>query len=363
MKILILQDHLRSGGTERQTLFLAASFRERGHDARILTFRPGGVLAQGTTLPPVEALQPFDTGLDWFAPGLVRRVRSLAPDLVLAMGRMANCHAGGLQRRLPAVPVVSTVRTGKPLPWLFRRSLRLTRAVVCNSRETAARLEAAGLCAAAQLQVIHNALVFTPRIQAPGAREATRQALRVQPGNVVLLNVGVFRPEKNQRVLIEAAAKLPGHLPWLLWLVGDGPERAACEALATRLGVRGRMRFTGHQADPRAYYEAADLAVHTSLRESLSNFLCEAQAHGLPVVAWDALGVSETLRPGESGVVVPSGDTDAFVRELAELAGDEPRRANMGAAARAHAKAAFSPDAQVEAYLRLFAQLVENPTA
>ena len=130
MKILIVQDYLRSGGTERQSLFLGAAFARVGHAVTLLTFRPRGEIAgdaSGQELFAFRSLQPFDFHLDWLAPGLLRVAAETAPDIVLCMGRMTNCYAGFLQRRLPSAAVVCTMRTGKPLPWLFRRSLRLCR--------------------------------------------------------------------------------------------------------------------------------------------------------------------------------------------------------------------------------------------
>src|SRR4051812_30294914 len=136
MKILILQDFLRSGGTERQSILLANAFAAAGHATTLLTFRPGGALA-ATVAPGVtrQSLQPFDFGLDWFAPALHQKVRALEPDVVLCMGRMANCYAGGLQRSLRRTTVVATMRTGKNLPALFRRSLTIVPSVVANSRD------------------------------------------------------------------------------------------------------------------------------------------------------------------------------------------------------------------------------------
>ena len=50
MKILIVQDYLRSGGTERQSILLANAFTAAGHPTTLLTFRPGGAL-DGTVHP------------------------------------------------------------------------------------------------------------------------------------------------------------------------------------------------------------------------------------------------------------------------------------------------------------------------
>jgi hypothetical protein len=106
MRLLVLQDHLRSGGTERQSILLANAFAAAGHAATLLTFRPGGALA-GTVSPAVEraSLQPRDLGLDWFAPGLRRQVRARRPDLILLMGRMANCLGWSLT---PLAPMSTT---------------------------------------------------------------------------------------------------------------------------------------------------------------------------------------------------------------------------------------------------------------
>ena len=73
MKILIVQDYLRSGGTERQSVFMATAFARAGHEVTLLTFRPRGVLELDGEQQPFafRSLQSFDTGLDWFAPGLL----------------------------------------------------------------------------------------------------------------------------------------------------------------------------------------------------------------------------------------------------------------------------------------------------
>jgi glycosyltransferase involved in cell wall biosynthesis len=364
MKIWILQDRLRSGGTERQTILLAGEFASAGHLAEVVTFRPGGVLS--LTLAPLvpHALQPFDTGLNWFAPGLLRAARRAAPDVVLCMGRMANCHSGRLARALPETTVIGTLRTGKKLPPPFRRSLAAVAHIVANSHESAALLARAHGVPAAKISVIHNALVF-PAEQPPQAAAALEMPLRATLGatgqTVVLLCVGMFRPEKNQAGLIRAAARLAAAAPsadWQLWLAGDGPERARCERLASaEPAIAKRVHFLGFQSDPAAAYREADLAVLTSRSESLSNFLIEAQAHGLPVVASEAGGVSECLIPGVTGEVTPAGDEDTFVNALRAWIADPGRRLAAAAPAREFARKAFSPARQAGAYLHLFKQL------
>ena len=286
MKILIVQDYLRSGGTERQSVFMATAFAKAGHEVTLLTFRPRGVLELDGEQQPFafRSLQPFDTRLDWFAPGLLNATEEAAPNLVLCMGRMANCYAGFIQRRLPRAAVICTMRTGKLLPYLFVRSLKLCRHIIANSHVAKRVLTDDHDIPSHQVTVIHNSVLRFTDETAP-RNNALRRYHGANPTTVVLLNVAMFRPEKNQRELIELCAKLPGYLDWQLWLAGDGPARKKCERLAHDLGLGSRVKFLGYQSDPTQLYLASDLAVLASQSESLSNFLIEAQLHGLPAVA------------------------------------------------------------------------------
>ena len=393
MNIVVLQDYLRSGGTERQSLLLAQAFAAAGHRTTLLTFRPGGTLAVAEAGVERRALQAFDTGLDWFAPGLVRTARALAPDVLLCMGRMANCYGGRLQARLPRTAVIATMRTGKALPWLFRRSLRRVRHIVANCREAREMLIAQHGLPAERISVIYNSLVFPPATTRSGsasasaadreivplpAREALRAKFAAGPTTTVLLCVAMFRPEKNQRALIEIAAGLPTNLDWQLWLAGDGTERAACERFAARCRAGSpnpaaslsdppnrpnpaadRIKFLGWLRDPTPLYAAADIAVHASGSESLSNFLIEAQAHGLPAVAYHAQGIAECFVPGDTGFVIPRDDRAAFHARLAALAGeDSAARLARSTRAQTYARATFDRTRQVVAYLELFSKLV-----
>lgn len=359
MKITIIQDFLRSGGTERQSILLAGAFAAAGHAATLLTFRPGGKLAPTVSSAVRQvALQSIDTRLDWFAPRLACTVARTEPDVVLCLGRMANCYAGRLQRRLPAAAVVATMRTGKPLPALFRRSLTTVRHVVANSRDARDTLVTGYSVPAEKISVIHNSLVFPPSTDGspvPSSREQLRAQHGATPSTAVLLCVAMFRPEKNQRELIEIVSSLPPTLDWQLWLAGDGPARAACEHLAAARNLSARVRFLGFHRDPGPLYAAADVAVHASWSEALSNFLIEAQAHGLPAVAYAAQGIDECFLPGRTGWTIPRDDRAAFHAALLHLLSLAPSaRAALSAHARDYARTTFDPARNVQAYLDLF---------
>jgi glycosyltransferase involved in cell wall biosynthesis len=364
MKIIILQDQLRSGGTERHSILLSREFAELGHPTRLVTFRPGGRLAPTAGYLHV-ALQPFDTGLDWLAPGLARTILGGSPDIVLCMGKTANCYAGYIHwraaRRGLTTRVVASLRAGDRLPWFYYSSVRRATHLVTNSFEASEELVSLHGLDRDKITVIHNSLVF------PDSTRCRETELRARhgaaPSTTVLLSVAMFRPSKNQRALIEIAAGFPKGWDWQLWFAGDGPEKARCERLSVQLGLGDRIRFMGFQADPGEYYSAADVAVHASREEALSNFLIEAQAHGLPAVAFRALGIKECFIEGRTGWMIAQGDSKGFTDALALLASDTPaERAARAAEARAFARNSFDPKRQVVAYTGLFESLTRDPS-
>lgn len=354
-RLLIIHDHLRHGGSESHTVWLAHALRRAGTDVRVLTFRPGGPLARRAAESgvPVGVLQKTDTGLDWYAPGLTRAVREASPDRVLLMGKVANAYARHLRGRFPDLVIVGSVRTGFALPWFVRRSLGACDALVCNCAAVADSLSPLGV-AREKVTVIPNPPVLAPSAPDATARATVRGAYGASQDAVVLLCVAGFRRHKGQASLIRALAKVPSGARVTLWLAGDGPERAACERLAVELGVAERVKFPGHVADPRPLYLAADLATMASETDAMSNFLVESQLHGLPVVAWDFAGTRETFVHDVSGILTPFGDTFALAAAWGALAADSERRRTLASVAAVRAPEVFSEKAALAAYRKVF---------
>ncbi len=122
-------------------------------------------------------------------------------------------------------------------------------------------------------------------------------------------------------------------LPWRLLVVGDGPAREQVQAALPTdrtcwLGKRS-------EAELPAILANADLFVWPAEREAIGMALLEAAAAGLPVVAARTDGVPAVVAHGETGLLAPAGDADAFARCLRALLTDPDRRREMGAAARA----------------------------
>ncbi len=186
------------------------------------------------------------------------------------------------------------------------------------------------------------------RFAAAGLREG------VQP--VVIGTVAALRPEKNIARLIRALALLPAAVPARLVIVGDGPERAALEALAAAEGVGGQVEFVGHRTDPAPLYAGFDIFALSSDTEQMPLSVLEAMASGLPVAATDVGDVATMLDAANRPYVVAREDA-ALAAALASLAKRHDLRVALGGANRARAKVEFSEEGMVAAWADLFSGL------
>ena len=358
MRILFLQDYLRGGGTERQTLALARHCRLRGHDASIITFRPRGPLEQIALDAgiPVQSLQRNDTGLNGYAPGLKRAVVELQPHISIAMGRMANARCLLLKRCLPHRSVLGTMRTGKLISARYLRALRRCDGIVVNCQWWRQELVSRGF-EPQKVKVVYNGLVHRlPPADDDGEVSALSPAIVGAGSKIILINVGEFRSGKRHDLLIKHAARLPPSPPWELWLVGQGRRFHRANRLARRLGIAEKVRFWGYQPDPIKFLRAAHIAVTTSREDALPNFLIEAQAMGLPVVAYPYRGIEECFVSGESGILVEGNSSEAFRDSLLNLITDEERRKQMSRRASEFSRRQFDAERQGDRFLEAVEQ-------
>jgi glycosyltransferase involved in cell wall biosynthesis len=146
---------------------------------------------------------------------------------------------------------------------------------------------------------------------------------------------GRLVPAKGFDLLIDAFADARLHGA-RLHVLGDGPERAALEARATRLGTADRVEFAGFLDNPYPWFRHADLFVLPSRYEGFPNVVLEALALGTPVVAFACPGGSAVV-DGVNGWTVPSGDVGALAdRIAAALAGPRPDRPRIAASVADH---------------------------
>ena len=169
-----------------------------------------------------------------------------------------------------------------------------------------------------------------PRCQMIPRSEA-RQALGIKPDEKVLLYVGRLAREKNLGLLLESAQQVfAKERRARLFLVGDGPFRQECVAMARALGIGDSVRFIGAVPRPEVdrFYSAADLFTFSSITETQGLVIQEAMTYGLPAIAVAGGGASASIVEGENGFVV-KGDAGVFADTVLMVLNNDELHASM----------------------------------
>jgi N-acetyl-alpha-D-glucosaminyl L-malate synthase BshA len=200
------------------------------------------------------------------------------------------------------------------------------------------------------VEVIHN--FFEPRTAAHSQPEIRRE-LGLADGEAMLLHVSNLRPLKRLDLLLDTLLRLKPRLAFKL-VVLAGADPGPLLAAARHLGLADRLIIRERVTDIEGYLATADLGLFTSEVESFCLSILELMSVGCPSVAFAVGGIPEVTVSGETGVLVPLGDTAAMSHAVESLIGDPARRAALGRAAQQRAREHFSAAAIVPRYEALY---------
>jgi len=209
--------------------------------------------------------------------------------------------------------------------------------------------------AVARATVIHNGV--DPDALRPGPADlAVRGELSDAPDAALLLTLSRLDPLKGVDQVIRAVAALPPELSDTCLAIAGAPSLVPEHGQRLRdLGAEllgERVRFLGARNDVQALLLASDALVLGSSLEGLPLSVLEAQACGVPVVAYPTAGIPEVVTHGETGLLAQPGDHRDLAAQLARLLSDAVLRERLGAAGRARVLAegtlALQADRQAE---------------
>lgn len=172
-----------------------------------------------------------------------------------------------------------------------------------------------------------------------------------------IASVGRLVEKKGYDDFLDALALLPADLEWHLDHIGGGELETAMTAQAKRLGLSSRISWHGRkpQSDVKALLANADLFVLASKiaadgdRDGLPNVLMEAQAVGVACISTAVSAIPELIVDGETGILVPPGDSAALSQAIAHLAADPDKRAQLAAAGSVRVRTSFDLNVGIEA--------------
>ncbi len=359
MKILHIHRVGGIGGSERHLLALLPALAARGADVAFLGLDdPRGdaepVYAEleqaGIPCSRLPAPRDLDPAL---AVRAARAVRSQRPDIVHTHLVHADVY-GALAAAAGGAALVSTKHNDDPFrAGTFRHVDRLlarrAASVICIT-DSLARFNAVRVgIPPDKLVVIHYGL------DAPPARWGENPEIELPPGARLLLGIGRLAEQKGYETAIRALPQILSDEPRaVLVVLGEGPERGRLEALARDLGVEGALLLPGRAGDVSAWLGRAELFVHPCRWEGFGLVLLEAMLAGLPIVASEVSSVPEIVSDGETGLLVPPGEPDAFARAVTAVLADPARRGALGEAGRTRAHERFSVARMAERTLEVY---------
>lgn len=160
-----------------------------------------------------------------------------------------------------------------------------------------------------------------------------------------MLFVGRLNAQKGLDDLLQAMAR--ARRTWTLDVVGDGPDGGALRRRAGSLGVAERISWLGHlpQSELPALYARSAALIIPSTEEGLGLVGVEAALCETPSIAYASGGLTDVVRDGATGWLVPTGDVAALAHAIDGVVERPTQARAYGAAARVRALATFSPEA------------------
>jgi glycosyltransferase involved in cell wall biosynthesis len=351
------------GGVQIHVRDLAAAMLAQGHPTTVIIGGSGPFIdslraRDIPTIPLRHIGVPIHPLRDLRALQEVHGVlRDLRPDLVAAHSSKAGI-LGRLACRSLRIPVILTAHgwsfspgTPRLTAALYRQIERsvgpLTSKIITVSEVDRHIGLDARIVAEDRLVAVHNGIADV----AP--------TLRAEPGRtpVRLVMVARFGAQKDHPTLFHALAGLLDR-EWSLDLIGEGPLMGQAAGLAGALGLADRIRFLGQRTDVEQLLAEAQISLLATNWEGLPLSILEAMRAGLPVIASDVGGISESVREGETGYLVPRGGVELLRERIARLLDDPALRVRLGANARSFYEQQFTLDRFVSKTLAVYREVL-----
>lgn len=227
--------------------------------------------------------------------------------------------------------------------------------IAAPSQWTARRARASRLLGRFDVQLIPNALDL--EAFSPLPKDHARDALQIAPGRPVIgfVSENMHDPRKGLPQLLAALRQLDLPTRPLLVTVGAG---------AVSLENFDLLQLGRLHSDPllRLFYSALDLFVCPSLQESFGQVVLEALACGTPVVGFDAGGIPDMVRPGQTGWLVPTGNINALAHSLHHALSNPQSLHQYSLNARQLAESEYGAKRQAQRYHKLYQDLITPET-
>jgi glycosyltransferase involved in cell wall biosynthesis len=276
---------------------------------------------------------------------LVRLLRRMRVSILHGHG-FDSTWLGLIASRVARVPFVFTrhhsdhhIRIGKRLhirvdAWCAKQAAHVI-AVSEATRRIMVEIESVPL---EKISLVYNGV--EPLLEPPAEEvRRIRDELGLAENDRVCLVLARLHEEKGHRFFFGALPEVQRRVgPMVALLAGSGPHRSLLEAEVESRALQGAVRFLGYRDDIATLISIASVVVLPSLAESFGQALTEAMSLGKPVVATTTGGIPEVVVDGETGLLVPPGNSAALAQAICRVIEDAALSRELGEAGRRRAK-------------------------
>lgn len=374
MRVLTFLHSFEPGGVERIALRLVRRWRDSGVDAPLFLGRTDGAMAEdvGADLDFVTPRRRWP-GIAhwetiWMVATLPRVVRAIRPDVLFCAGNTYAFAAVMLKLVLgrdcpPIIAKISNNLDRADASWFYRLFYRFWLWIqglaidhfVGMEKPMRAEIVQCVRVSPARVAIIPDPALSEAQILAlrePAPRRAVPEAGRR------FVTIARLAAQKNLTLMLRGFARGRGPADTLT-LFGDGPERAALEALAASLGIADRVDFRGYVANPAGLLGQYDTLLLSSHYEGVPAVILEGLAANIGIVATDcSRSMAALLQQGQLGTLVPVGDEDGFAAAIAAA-----RPQAQDARRTLHQARRFTIEHGADHYLRVMRSVVRRRAA
>lgn len=336
------------GGMERHGLILSQEQMKLGHQVDIFIGYGGNPRSDLKEFPrsdlgiykmPLQFLPIYSKIRRlwfnfWAMRQIIKRHKKNPYDIIHLHGDFIEaCFGGKLSKKL-GIPSIITIHAG-----LNKRLLKPKNAIcfknitkiICVSNEIANDLNSIGV-PENKIVIISSGIYF---IEFQNIDEGKIAALQNQYSKPIIISVGVLRPAKGFKYLLEAFGKIKEKFfRATLVIIGEGPDRAKLEKQTKNIT---NINFLGRQDHSKIveYLKVADIFVLSSIymegdREGTPTSIMEAMAAGLPVIATNVGGNQQLIKDGENGFLIESENSEALAKAIEKIIRDSNLAKKMG---------------------------------
>lgn len=216
------------------------------------------------------------------------------------------------------------------------------------------------ICPVSKISVVRSGIDLVRYNKNGLDKERKKSELKINADDFLVGMMARLERVKGAAYFIEAVKYISDEFSKAKFLiVGDGPLKENLTLLARRLGIYDKITFTGWREDIPDILSITDIVVLPSLNEAVGRILLEAGASGKPIVATAVGGVPEIIRNGETGFLVPPGDSKKIAEAVVSLLKDEKKRLQMGLTAKNRVSSDFNENRMTGEIHDLYENLVK----